>query len=101
MIITIHFKGTFQLNKLCPAMNNTKYQLQNFQLLMQNLAISAQNFENFSTEFHFFGCRIPQGVMCKPVDLNLIYYLYICLHVPVSFHVLVLMLNLEVSQTII
>ena len=42
-------------------MNNTKYQLQNFQLLMQNLDISAQNFENGSAEFQFFGCRIPQG----------------------------------------
>ena len=50
-------------------MNNTKYQLQNFQLLMQNLAISAQNFENFSAEFHFFGCRIPQGVIYLSIYL--------------------------------
>ena len=43
-------------------MNNTKYQSQNFQFLVQNLDISAQKFENFTAEFHFFGCRIPQGV---------------------------------------
>ena len=43
-------------------MNKTKYQSQNFHFLAQNLDISAQKFEIFTAEFHFFGCRIPQGV---------------------------------------
>ena len=43
-------------------MNNTKYQSQNFQFLAQNLDILVQKFENLTAEFHFFGCRIPQGV---------------------------------------
>ena len=42
--------------------NNTKYQ-SNFQILAQNLDISTQNLENFTAEIHFFGCRIPQGVI--------------------------------------
>ena len=59
-------------------MKNTKYQSQNFKFLAQNLDISAQNFGIFPAEFHFFGCRIPQGVINVPYCIK---YHYINLNI--------------------